>query len=766
MATILNILGLSIALAAFMIIFMQLDYDWNFDKFHKNSNCIYRVEVEHDQGAASILSRPLANAFIQSSPHILAGTLSNPWFGNSSYFTVEKDGIRSGYREQLSRVEEKFTKVFEFDMVEGNADAMDEPNNILIPLSTARKIFGNESSLGKKMGASHSEFIVGGVYRDFPPNTLLRNAVYFPIDKEENINSWGNSNYELYILVDSPENSKNLVDNFKRNFDISSIPEENREFSSIHLRLTSLPEIHYVTDTAYDNTPKASRQTLWVLLTIAVAIVIIACINFTNFSTALAPMRIRNINTQKVVGASSASLRLSLIFEAILVNLCAFLVALLLVYLASMSFLTTLVDADINLSSYTWLIILTAVISIVSGLISGIYPAAYLTSFPPAMVLKGSFGLSPKGRRLRSILISIQYVTSFVLIISMSFMYLQNKYMNSVSLGYDKDQLVVTDINSKLIAQRNVFKKNLKAFSGIEDVTFGENLLSSSNEYMSWGRKYKDTEIGFQCLPVDPSYLKVMGITLTEGRDFREDDKQSVHGKFIFNESARKRYNLELGDDIDGIEVIGFMPDIRYTTFRTSISPMALFVWGTQNWGTTPNFAYVKIKAGSNMVAGMQHVRNTLKKIDSEYPYNVRFYDDIFNSVYEKERKLTLLITVFSVIAIVISIVGVFGLVMFESEYRRREISIRKVLGSSIKEVLLLLNKTYLIIISICFVIACPIAFYIISNWLDNFADKTPVHWWVFLFSGLFILIITVITISWQSWRSATLNPADSLKNE
>lgn len=765
MATILNILGLSVALAAFMVIFMQLEYDWNFDKFHKNADCIYRLELVSDKGAQAILSRPLSNEFAKSSPHIEAATLTNPWF-STFFFMVENKGIKAGYTEPVTRVDENFTKVFDFDMVEGNVDALSEPNQVLIPLSMARKIFGGESPVGQKMNSYFNNFTVGGVYRDFPSNTLLKNAVYFPMDKNENIRSWGNNNYEFYIRTDSPENSQNLIDNFKKNFDVSSLPAEYQWLSSINLRLTPLSEVHYITDTTYDVAPKASRQTLLVLFTIALAIVIIACINFTNFSTALSPMRIKSINTQKVLGASTVNLRVSLVLEAVLINLCAYLFAILLTFLVSKSSLATLVDANIDLSSHLWLAALTALIAVVSGLLSGIYPAVYLTSFAPAMVLKGSFGLSPKGKKLRAVLIGIQFVTSFVLIISVSFMYLQNKYMNNASLGYDKDRLIITDINPTSFDKFDIFRNEIKTHSGIEDVALGESLLSASNEYMGWSRQYGDKEIIFQCLPVEPFYTEVMGIAITEGRGFREGDKETSGGKFIFNETARKQYGLELNTYIDSTEIIGFMPDIRYTTFRVNPGPMALFVWGTNNWGSKPKYAYIKVRAGSDKVTEMQHVKNALHNMDSEYPFNVVFYDDIFNTVYAKERKLTLLITVFSIIAIIISIVGVFGLVVFEGEYRRREVSIRKVLGSSVKEVLMLLNKTYVIILSICFIIACPIAYYIISNWLDNFTDKTPVYWWVFFFSGLFILALTVIIVSWQSWRSAILNPIDALKNE
>ncbi|MDU1892567.1 MAG: FtsX-like permease family protein [Dysgonomonas sp.] len=765
-ATILNLLGLAIAFAAFMIILMQVEYDLGFDKFHKDSECIYRLEAGNDsRNLSAYVSRPFANAFGQSSPHIKAYAITNSWL-KTLYFTIDKDSTKKGFEEPIYGAQESFSNVFTFDIVEGEENALDKPGHVLIPASIASKLFGEESPIGKRLVCSVATFIVGGVYKDFPSNSIIQNPIIYPIDKNENLNRWGNQNYEMYLKVDSPENIENIIENFKRTFDVSNLEERYRWIKDADFRLTPLSEIHFTTDLSYDTTPKASRQTLYVLLAIAIAIITIASINFINFNTGLAPMRIRSINTRKVVGASEKSIRLSLLLEAVLVNILAYIISLVLIFVASKTFISSLLDVEISISTHLHLVALTALIALMTGCLSGLYPSYYLTSFPPALVLKGSFGLSPKGRVLRNLLISVQFVVSFIMIISTSFMYLQNEFINNVSVGYDKDQLIVTNISNDIVGRMDAFKEQVKTFPGIEDVTFSEVLLSSNDDYMSWGRKYQGTGVWFQCLPVDYSFLKVMGIEVTEGRDFREGDDKTPLGKFIFNETARKLFNLELNTDVDGTEIVGFMPDVRHTTFRTAPTPMAFYVWGTENWGTKPSYAYIKVRAKSDMHSAIEHVRQSLKSIDAEFPYNIRFYDDVFNQVYEKERGLTLQVTVFSIMAILISIIGVFGLVVFENEYRRREISIRKVFGSSIVEVLSLLNKKYLIILSICFVIACPVSYYIISSWLDNFTDRTPIHIGVFVASWLVVTLITVSTVSWQSWRSATANPVDSLKSE
>ncbi|MCL1936800.1 MAG: ABC transporter permease, partial [Candidatus Azobacteroides sp.] len=284
--------------------------------------------------------------------------------------------------------------------------------------------------------------------------------------------------------------------------------------------------------------------------------------------------------------------------------------------------------------------------------------------------------------------------------------------------------------------------------------------------YMGWGREYQGKAINFQCLPVHPSFLKVMGITVDEGRDFRDDDRLSRQGKYIFNEKARKEYDLQLNTMIDSDEIIGFIPDIQFTTFYTTPTPMAFYVWGTQNWGDQTAFAYIKVNAGSDMREAIRHVRNTLSKLDSDWTFNVRFFDEAIQNVYQKEQHLTLLITLFSAIAVLISIIGVFGLIVFDTAYRRKEISVRRVLGSSITEIITLFNKIYLILLAICFLIACPITYYFISKWLENFAYQTPVYWWVFLLGGLIVLLITLLTVSAQSYRAAVRNPTKALNLE
>ena len=774
-ASVLNVLGLSIAFVAFMLIMMQVNYDYTFDCSHRNADAIFRVDIVHgSKGSQAIICRPFARAFTESSPHIKGGCLLNAWVG-SPFFYVEQNGQRTGYRENAWEVTPGLLDVIHFDMLEGTAQALDEPGSVILPESMAKKIFGNETAIGKQLIAPNVEMnaqIIKGVYKDFPRNSALQNVIYVAMNPKENYDNWGNWNYFFFVRLDDPANKENVLDNFKSNFNAKEVFGNEFEWGgeeSFDLRLTSLPDVHFLNNVDFDSMPKASRQTLLVLFSIAFVIIIIAGINFTNFSTALTPMRIKSINTQKVLGSSDRMLRGSLLVEAVGVSMFAYLLSLLFLYVIPKTPVASLVDADISFGAQPMIIAGTAVIAVIVGVLAGLYPSYYVTSFPPALVLKGSFGLSLAGRRMRSVLVGIQFVASFILIIGSLFMYLQNRYMQNAPLGYDKEEMIIVHLNNKINKDRDAFTNQLKSFSGVEDVTYSQFLLSSQDQYMGWGRDYNGKNINFQCLPVSSSFLKVMGIEVKEGRDFRPEDDQKETGCYIFNEKSKAQLELKLNEQIDGDEIIGFIPDIKFASFRQEVTPMAFYLWGKYQWGQEGNYynaAYVKFKAGSDLRAGMEHVRESLKKFDSEYPFVIRFYDEVLQHTYEKELKIGSLITLFSLVAIFISIVGVFGLVVFESEYKRKEIAVRKVLGSTTGEVLYMFNVSYFWILLICFVLGAPVAWYGVHRWLENFAYRTPMYWWVLPLAFLAIGMITFLTVTYQNWHVANENPVKNIKSE
>ena len=775
MAVALNVLGLSVAFAAFMIIMMQLDYDLGFDKFHKDYDKIFRVEKFHQTEASVLFNRPDADIIFESSPHIVESAVISAWEGIAPFF-VEKDGERNYYEEISLAVLPSFFDVFTFDFVEGSKKFA--PRQVIIPLSLSRKLFGNEPAVGKQI--IHDRWghqTIMAVYRDLPANSIFKNYIYFAMNENENKNNRENNVYNAYIRVDHASNTSQLLDaillNAKSKGLLNDDYDVEKDKSQHGYRITALPDIHFVTGVALDESPKASKQTLMILLAIGIVIITIASINFTNFSTALAPVRVKNINTRRVLGASLNMTRLSLVSEVVVISLLSYLLSLLLFLLFKTTPLANLVEADLSLSVHPYIVGGTAFVALFVGLLAGLYPAFYMTSFTPALVLNSSFGLSPKGKKLRNTLISIQYIASLALITGATFMYLQNRFMQNFPLGYEKENLITVDI-AKIQRSRDAFTNQLKAYSGIEDVTFGNTLLLSRDEYGGVGRSYKGVGISFGVFPVHHTFLKVMGIDITEGRDFRVEDTNTSSAIFVFNEAARKKFDMEIGTSIEktgegdafGGEIIGFISDVNFASLRKSVEPMAFVVLGTVNWGMLSNQAYIKMKAGADKRATMKFIHSSLAEFGPEYTFNVRFFDEVVQKLYEKEITLSLLITLFSVIAIFISIVGVFGLVVFDSESRRKEIGIRKVLGASTIGIIIMFNKAYFKILVICFVMAAPLAWYAVNRWLENFAYKTPMYWWVYLLAFVAVGVITAATVTFQNWRVASDNPLKAIKSE
>ncbi|RRD56221.1 ABC transporter permease, partial [Tannerella forsythia] len=678
MATLLNVAGLSVAFAAFMVIMMQVDYDRMFDKCHPDHAEIFRMEFINKEGRQANISRPLAESLFASSPHIVAGGLANanPLLGQI-FFTVEVNGDKRSYKEKIMPVTPGYMDVFTFDFVEGTKEALKNPGHAVIPLSLSRKLFGDGSSVGKLLLGRDRTLTVGAVYRDFPANTSVGNIIYRAIPEDENKNKWGDFHYYVYIRIDDAANISLISENFKKNFERTPETADhgitlNNPDNDIHF--TPLIDLHYIAGVAYDIIPKAGRETLPVLFAIAIVILVIAGINFTNFSTALTPMRIKSINTQKVMGAEVSMIRWSLIGEAVLISLFAYILALLWVDLFAHSPLSVLVDAELSFMAHPLITGSTALIAVATGTLAGLYPAFYMTSFPPVLALKGSFGLSSQGRRLRNTLMGFQFMASFALIIGAGFMYLQNHYMKHAALGYEKDELIVTNISDKIQKSTDAFAARMREFSGIEAVTYSMMLLSSADQYGDLGRGYKGKNVTYQVIPVDYSFLDVMGIPVSEGRNFRIEDTHTEYGVYIFNETARDRFELEVGTTISRSEIVGIMPDIKFASFRTEVVPMAFYLTGIRKWADSHQYAYVKVKGGSDMRAAMEHVRTVLAEFDPDYQFEARFFDEVLQQLYEKENALGMLITLFSMIAIFISIVGVFGLVVFDSEYRKKEI--------------------------------------------------------------------------------------------
>lgn len=570
---------------------------------------------------------------------------------------------------------------------------------------------------------------------------------------------------EIYVTLDDPLNKEEVLDHFNKTFDFAK--SQMGSAQEIALRLTPLKDVYYTHDTTFDFNPKGHRETNYVLLGIAFLILFIAGINFTNLTTSLIPLRLKTINTHRVLGCSIYKLRAISLIESIVICLISYILALFIVNDLSYTPIANWVDADIRLSQYKGLILLTALIAILTGCLAGLYPAIRSSSYAPALVLKGSFGLSPKGKKLRVALIGFQYTVSIALIIVTLFMGLQNHFMtSSEQLGFNKDQVAIVNLTPEIYAKHKPqYIQKLKDYPGIEDVAFSVYELSKEDDMIDLEyARHEDKDVFFKVFYASENFLSVMDIQVEEGRDFTREDLNKAQSDYIINPAAERDFHLHPGDRFNDRTVLGVSKDFRFNSCRIASSP---FVFALNNDIPNPKLvSYIRFNSKTNLQEAVAHVRETLKEIDPTFPFEISFYNTILNNLYQKEQTLGKLISLFGIMAILISIVGVFGLVLFETQYRRKEIGIRKINGATTGQILLMFNKTYIRIVSVCFIISIPIAWMGTQQWLENFAYKTPLHLWVFIVAFLIILSVTIGTVTFRNWQAANENPVNSVKSE
>ena len=778
-AVVLNLFGLTIAFAAFLLIVMQVDYEMNYDAMHSKSGRTFRLEANHGEFEHNAIHCLMfSDAFVNSSAHITDYSYRYPFYGGERYCQIDEvddQGEAKVFKENFQLCLPNISDVFDFHMKEGSVECLSIPGSVLIPESVAKRLFDKQSAIGKRIRMSGSSgwqpvsttiLTIGGVYKDFPGNTTVQNRIYVPMDQLDLLkSSWQMYANEIYVTLDDPLNKEEVLDHFNKTFDFAK--SQMGSAQEIALRLTPLKEVYYTHDTTFDFNPKGHRETNYVLLGIAFLILFIAGINFTNLTTSLIPLRLKTINTHRVLGCSIYKLQAISLIESIVICLISYILALFIVNDLSYTPIANWVDADIRLSQYKGLILLTALIAILTGCLAGLYPAIRSSSYAPALVLKGSFGLSPKGKKLRVALIGFQYTVSIALIIVTLFMGLQNHFMtSSEQLGFNKDQVAIVNLTPEIYAKHKPqYIQKLKDYPGIEDVAFSVYELSKEDDMIDLEyARHEDKDVFFKVFYASENFLSVMDIQVEEGRDFTREDLNKAQSDYIINPAAERDFHLHPGDRFNDRTVLGVSKDFRFNSCRIASSP---FVFALNNDIPNPKLvSYIRFNSKTNLQEAVAHVRETLKEIDPTFPFEISFYNTILNNLYQKEQTLGKLISLFGIMAILISIVGVFGLVLFETQYRRKEIGIRKINGATTGQILLMFNKTYIRIVSVCFIISIPIAWMGTQQWLENFAYKTPLHLWVFIVAFLIILSVTIGTVTFRNWQAANENPVNSVKSE
>jgi putative ABC transport system permease protein len=464
-------------------------------------------------------------------------------------------------------------------------------------------------------------------------------------------------------------------------------------------------------------------------------------------------------------------------FETLGLILLSILGAMFLVFAFAQTPLSEYISCSVSLRE-NWELALSMILFLMAfAVIVSLYPAFYITKFNPALVMKGSFHASKSGKVLRYTLVGIQYVISISLIICSLFIQKQHKHMLKYEMGFDKEMLYTIEVPHSALGttiemdytKRDALTDRLKQNPNIIDVTYGDGEFVNF-VHMGWGRDYKGQTINFMSYPVSWNFLQMMGIKIEEGRDFMQSDEHLLTGAYIFNREAADRFGIDLETQIKAhtnelTPVVGICENFNFQPLQYGIEPFAFIVFGQYGW-RHPNHAYIRVTAG----ADFKELGKYIKDIISEFaPYasveqnELKFFDDELAIQYQIEDKLSTLVTIFSFLSILISIIGVFGLVLFETQYKRHEIGIRRIHGASSAGIIKMFNKKYLYIVAICSAVAIPISYYIIDRWMQQFAYRTEMSVWVYVVAVLTITIITIVTVSIRSWKAANENPVDAI---
>ena len=763
MSSVINILGLSVSFAVFIVVAIQMYYDFTYNRSFEKADNIYLFSYykSTEKVRSPWISIPNAKDMAAKFPEVKSYTTVSLEGSIAPQIDVKtEDGNLQMFEVPIRSASPGFLDVFTPHILHGNAaDALVSDGRLLIPAKTAIKLFGTEDAVGKTVFGhfSKKEYTIAAVYKDFPKNSTIVSACY----TYQPDNSRENSNYFMYLELE-PNTATSLQEKLNsKEFlgeDFIKFMEEQPD-NKIELQLIPFYDLHLYVEYLRDG----NINTTLSLLAIGILILVIAFINLLNISMAMVPSRIKTLNTHKILGINNSFLRLGLALEGTFLALISFILALIYIQIFSESTLAEFFQADISLSVNIWTILVIALSLLLITFFVNLYPAIYATSFKMDTALKGSFSLSAKSNKIRNILITIQFIVAIVLIIISGFIKIQQNYMQNYDLGIEKENIAFLPIHG-LKTDYNTFGKELTGNSHIIDYTASQFIPGYIG--MGWGRNLNGKQVNFSSWPVAPNFLKFFGIKVIEGNNFSEENPSGLE-QIVFNSEFMKKYELDssiIGKDFECFNkgtIVGIISDFNFESLRNPIRPMAFVIL---NGKDMLNYMFIKV-SGENLPEDVKYIEQTWKKF-SDDEFNLTFLNSRLNDLYKNENNMAKLIGLFGIITVVIAIMGVYGLVSFNTRYKQREIAIRKVNGSTVEEIIVLLNRNLLLQLIISYVIAIPIAYYIIQQWLDQFAYKAPIPWWLFLSAGILILIISAITVSWQSWKAATINPVDAIKNE
>ncbi|MBD3415193.1 MAG: FtsX-like permease family protein [Candidatus Aminicenantes bacterium] len=780
----INITGLAIGMACCVLISLFILRELSYDTYHEKADRIYRLCLDAQLGD-NIMQLPISNAPVgpvleQDYPEVL-----------SAVRVKTRERIPIKYQSQLFYEDGVFWadssifEVFTFSMINGDSqNALDRPYTAVLSRNLAEKYFGDEEPVGKMIKVNNrQDYTITGVVEDVPQNShftfnMLCSFETLYASGRMDRDTWLNFNLYTYLLLPENYDEEKLEAKFPSLVDQYMGREIKAMGGRIDYFLQPLTRIHLYSHMENEIAPTGDIRNVYVFSVIAFFILLIACINFMNLATARSSLRAREVGMRKVVGARKKELIKQFIGESLVYSFLAMALALILVYWALPYFRSLAgIEFELGFVDMGWMIPGLLGLVVFVGFTAGIYPAVFLSSFHPARVLKGDSKAGRGHSRFRRILVTAQFVISVALIIGTGIIIDQVRYMKKTDVGFDKKGLVVLPImDSDIRNSLDSIKSRLKAIPGV--LSAGASSIVPGGEPdvspMIPEGYTPEQSVPMERITVDTDFFPVMGIEMARGRnfskDFRTDEKEAV----IINETAVQVFGWEnpLGKTIqhstgsspgdmkwETRNVIGVVKDFHIKSLHQRVAPLHIT--------STPYYEWLSVKIrGTGQSETLSRIREAWKTIDPGRPFDYFFLGDTYDSQYRAEEKLGGILTSFSVFTVFVACLGLFGMASFATERRRREIGIRKVLGASVSNVLVLLTKDFVKLVLLANLIAWPLAYFGMRNWLQNFAYRTKIGIGVFLLTGLISILIALLTVSYQSMRAALTDPAQTVKYE
>lgn len=773
----INISGLAVGLAAVILLLLYIQYEISYDRFHEKADRIYRVAIEEKESRRLGIATPAPLAPLMRADF--------PEVEDAVRF-MKRDNRLVSYHDQhfiennFFFVDPEIFDLFSLELLEGNPEAvLSNPNSVVITETMAKKYFGHENPIGKIIRFEDVyDFQVTGILTNLPENSHFQVNFLAPFLAQEQIWKWIDlpgwrfKMYQTYFTVKENMRPTGLE---QKIYSIYRDHYGDEYAGKYTFLLQPLTRIHLHSNATREIGNNADLQTIYILTLIALLILMIASINYTNLTTAQSSRRLKEIGLRKVIGANRNQLIKQFIGESFIVTAFSFIIAFFIAGLALPAF-NTFVGRNLSLNfmaNTEFLVWLCTLLGAV-GLFAGIYPAFSIAAVRPTSLLKER-AVGFKKSKLRTSLVVAQFTISIILIIITFIIKGQMHFVRTTNVGYTKDNIVVVDMNDERIEEnienikiellRNPNISSVAASSYLPHNTGGNNLPS-------WPGKPDDLEVQMYFNPVDYDFLDLYNIELVEGRNFSREFPSDANGAVILNETALKTIGWESGvgkdfihatfnDEKKPLKIVGVVKDFHMLSLHQPIAPF-YFTCDLEHAATHLS---VKIR-GENTSEPIQYIQDVLKRFSPNYPFNYQFFEDMFNSTYRSEQKLGNVFSFFSILAIIIACMGLFGLALFSTIQRAKEIGIRKVLGASVSGIVMILSKEFTGWVLLANVIAWPVAYYASNRWLEQFAYRIDITLWVFLASGMFALVIAVFTVCYQSIRAALANPVESLRYE